>query len=264
MAQCIYRDAIGRIECLGQKTHDTILSHIRDQEIRLSTLQQQADTQTALLSDLPKFSNGVSNLYRLEDQIPKALLRYSQSSQAGFDGIHTRLNDHQGLLSELPAIAKQVKQLPDIKIQGQQTQQLLLTNAQSYRADLNKIEDRMDTQMALISGLPSLPADVAALTNQVATYDRNATFNAVRQAQCILTVKDEILDMNRTLLQNTEKLNSIERARTNLSSQPQSIIVSPNAIDVFVESMRLMGQALFKWYMCLLCTGSYNVLTSMI
>ena len=250
-------DSLAGLVSLGQKTQDTVVSHGNEQDFRFKVLQQHTETQNKLLADIPNI------IVTQEDNIQKTLMQQARSSQSEFNNIHTRLNGHHRLISDIPTLADAIKDLSTARARDRNTQELLMKSAQEHRVTLNVIEKRMDSHKALLLGLSTLPSEIVSLKGQVHSLDQNTTRKAFEQVEHISQAKDEVLDMYRFIEKGQKRMSTLFGYTPKFSIlDDESIIVTPKTINEVARCTRFMFRKLLIWYLSLNLNNHHHIVSN--
>ena len=178
-------------------------------------------------------SSDVAKLSLQENKTQEVLVGQGQDSQKRLETISISLRDIEG--------------------QEQETQDLILSNFRENRSAFSALPSRFDAQRTTLSDMPLLPSAIKRLSDQIAKLDhrttnQGATLHAIEQAQHLLAIKDQVVDMSQALQKSSSNLGLCRVRHLSHDAHPNSS--SPHgpwseAIEAFLTSTQLMGEAFF-------------------
>ena len=202
------RDALTRIESQIQENHAVLVSHVRASEAGFTGIQQQV-------------GSGVKTL-------------------------EARLDDHNAQLFDHRALSGEMMNIPKIGVQKEEAQHLLNISSKGYRESLSIVMGHIDGETDLLNKTPTLSSRIVKPASDVVCSQDNIAQSAVNQAQCILQIKDELMNMHQTLRTNSTRLDAIETIPVASNSASRYLTVDLNNINTLLAGLRVTTQELYK------------------
>lgn len=212
------RDALTRIESRIQENHAVLVSHVRASQAGFTGIQQQMDS--------------------------------------GANTLETRLYDHDTLLLDHLALSGELRNRLKIGVQKEGAPYILNASSKGYQESLSMIKGYIDGEAYLPIKNPTLLLRTVNPTSDVACRQDDVTQSAVNQAQCILQIKNEVMNMHQTLRTNSARLNAMEATSMASQSASKYFNVNRNTIDTLLAGLRLTTQGL-----CKRCSRSFSKAT---